>query len=504
MPPCYGRHRARTQASSESRTRSNRSTRHSPESTRTTIPVYKGNSDPFDCTAVPFTALDLSLVKDDRQSLVDIVWPAEISMRRNHPALLDRMWNVMPSILDSAAVVHAVISHAHHSRALRHLAWGQRDHSATVLAEQHKLRAVRHLRHLLERYSQRGGLDVLQQIRGASAQLAACGVISGDAGAAQIHFAGVKMAVDRLGGLRNMGPGQSECLVFSQVAGAWFNRSRPIFHPDEWDPGPWAEQGFDFGELPPSMSGRNPACVCGPCPRPSTISPGMQVTIDQVRELLRVEDLKLVLAASGDERATQVFRWSGLRKLAVGPTTCVSGGSSSSGTMGYRPPVPFDTVLCLTVRCFDRAIFEEHYYAAADAPFRLSQIFLAEVAGCLQRLDPPFPDVAGPQGASPHDRRIRADERRYDMLWVCSVGAHIEEHHLSLAARQAPPLPSSSISATGSRPQDTTGGSGLFTAGFAKLARTLGFEGFDDVATFLAERYLYCPRLQDATLRRLL
>ncbi len=61
---------------------------------------HKGNSDPFDSTPVPLTALVLALIRDDRTNLVDIVWPAEISIRRNHSSLLDTMWKFVPGILD--------------------------------------------------------------------------------------------------------------------------------------------------------------------------------------------------------------------------------------------------------------------------------------------------------------------------------------------------------------------------------------------------------------------
>ncbi|EXJ71255.1 uncharacterized protein A1O5_05061 [Cladophialophora psammophila CBS 110553] len=136
---------------------------HCPASMEMTIPMHKGNSDPFNSTSIPFAAFDLSLVRDDRRCLVDIVWPAEICMRKNHLALLDRLWTVMPSILDSPAVVHAVISHAHYSKAMRYLTSGRRDQNALILAEHHKLRAVRNLQHLLEAYRQLGGLDLLNR-----------------------------------------------------------------------------------------------------------------------------------------------------------------------------------------------------------------------------------------------------------------------------------------------------------------------------------------------------
>ena len=74
------------------------------------IPIYKGNSDPFNSTSVPFTALDLTLVQNDRASMADLVWPAEISMRKNRQLIIDEIWKFMPSILSSPPVVHSIVS----------------------------------------------------------------------------------------------------------------------------------------------------------------------------------------------------------------------------------------------------------------------------------------------------------------------------------------------------------------------------------------------------------
>ncbi|EXJ71254.1 uncharacterized protein A1O5_05060 [Cladophialophora psammophila CBS 110553] len=205
----------------------------------------------------------------------------------------------------------------------------------------------------------------------------------------------------------------------------------------------------------------------------------MRAIIDQIRELLHVENIKLALASSRDESAAQVFCWSGLRKLAVrardlcfwcnikeamkpaGAGTDPARGFSVN--MGWTPPVPFDMVVCLTARCFDRAIFEEYYYVG-DSPFRLSKIFLAEVAANLQRLSPPFPYIDGLHNEDTKQLRFLEDERRHDVLWIYSVGAHIEEYHLGLSRRSSPALPSSpwSSASTGQRTQDMIAGRHLF------------------------------------------
>jgi hypothetical protein len=93
------------------------------------------------------------------------------------------------------------------------------------------------------------------------AQLAACGVIAGDAAAAQLHYTGLKMAVDLKGGLKKMQGMESEAVVFSQVASAWFSRNRPVFHPDEWDPGSWWTYKTNLSEpVEVFASERSPSC----------------------------------------------------------------------------------------------------------------------------------------------------------------------------------------------------------------------------------------------------
>ena len=259
--------------------------------------------------------MDFAMIKDDRTSLVDIVWPAEISMRKNRSSLINEMWKVVPSVVDAPAVAHAIISHSLFSKAIRYQILGRRDQTAMALAEKHKAQAIKGLRDLLDEYQRSPRPELLVQVRGASTQLAACGVISGDVASSHLHYTGVKMTVDLLGGLKLLRPMQSEALVFSVVASAWFSRNRPVFDSKEWDPGAWAECRLTMRELvdptPLPKTQKTSALT------PHAISPRVRDIISDFRELVDVEEIKYDLASSKSEAAEQVFRWFSLRKLAL-------------------------------------------------------------------------------------------------------------------------------------------------------------------------------------------
>ena len=74
------------------------------------------------------------------------------------------------------------------------------------------------------------------------------------------------------------------------------------------------------------------------------------------------------------------------------------------------------------------------------------------------------------------------------MLWISSVGAYFENTFLQQRFAVGP---------------DSASVTYRFTTQFAKLAGELRFGDFDELKLFLRTRYLYCSRLQDATLRKL-
>jgi hypothetical protein len=128
---------------------------------------HKGNTDPFDSTSIPISALAVHLIKDDRASIVDICWPGEIAMRRNRSALVTELWKFMPILVDSPAVVHAMVSHALYSKAVRFQIMGRRDQDAMARAEKHRMMAVKGLRALLDEYRQSPKAEVLSQVTSA-------------------------------------------------------------------------------------------------------------------------------------------------------------------------------------------------------------------------------------------------------------------------------------------------------------------------------------------------
>lgn len=477
---------------------------------------HKGNSDPFASTPVPMTSLDLALIKDGRASLIDIIWPAEISIRKNLSSRMWGMWNLVPGILDGPETVHAILSDSYYFRARSHPVGNVLHQNAWALAEKHEMSAIKGLRGLVDEFHRSQDRELLKQIRDASGQLASCGVISGDGASAQVHFAGVKMAVDIMGGLKKLPPMQHDVLIFSQVANAWFSYSRPVFQPSEWDPGSWSEYARTMPLHVVSTFRRSShsssSYYDNADPPPSMVSFRLRAIFNEFSEMVYVQEMTLTAAASSDEIAPQVFRWSNLRKLAIyARLVClwcdfrdfvanslsrpVEDHRVSTGTIAAAA---FNNMLCLAVRTFARAIFEEHYYHDRPAVFRLSSLFLAEVAAILQRLDPPFAGHADPlKYPGEERRRVLADERRFDMLWVYSVGTYIEDCHARPEQRDSPTL--ETVTTTFGNGERKVG---LFGQQFQRLAKVLGFEHVEEVTTLLSERYLYCARLQDDSLRR--
>jgi hypothetical protein len=220
--------------------------------------------------------------------------------------------------------------------------------------------------------------------------------------------------------------------------------------------------------------------------------------------------------------AEPVFRWSALRKLAIRArnlhlwcdlrdimSQTAAENDRLDGLRASTSSTAFNLILCLAVRCFDRAIFEECYYTELPS-FRFSTMFLAEVEANLKRLDPPFPSGDDPEDERPAvQRQILQDEKRFDMLWIYSVGAYIEACNAKPSSKRVSTASAESLVSSPATPgvgqQDANGeGNGPFSALFSRLVKVLGFRTFEDVTNFLTERYLYCARVQDESLRKLM
>ena len=96
-----------------------------------------------------------------------------------------------------------------------------------------------------------------------------------------------------------------------------------------------------------------------------------------------------------------------------------------------------------------------------------------------------------------------------------SIGTYIEDYYVTCSSSAERSLEDSSASLLAASPgpkpwpgQAQQAASSIeqvgrpFNMHFARLAKVLGFERFEDVTNVLSERFLYCAKLQDESLRK--
>jgi hypothetical protein len=308
---------------------------------------------------------------------------------------------------------------------------------------------------------------------------------------ANLHFGAAMKLVDMMGGISKMPDAESGLLIHALIGLAMMSRSRPLVHPDDFDPGPWCEQEFAY-VLPElsSPSGKTPTATIRPH-RSSHASPTQRTIFAEMRELLQVEEYKLTHARDHSDQAEKVFRWAHFRKLAVRAWAMNSycdllefqsslpaitppfETSPPSVAAAQAPQETFDTCMVHATRLFDRIIFEEQY--SPQGPFPLSR-------GNYSAL------LAGLTAVQARSSRTELAVWKADILWMASAGAYFEDTFLQ------------------QRFKNNVGVGSItshFSSGIPDLMKELGLGDLDDVKTFLTEQYLYCPRLQDATMNKL-
>lgn len=455
------------------------------------IPTHRGNSDPFQCAAIPMTASDYAVMDVSSLAWVRIIWSSEINVRRNQESLATGYRDYMPSILDHASTAHGILSEAYSRRAHQSKALGLPHESALRESLKHKLQATRLLRELVDNFRAANDRnDILDDIRRTSAQLGVAEWASGNFDTALTHYAAVGTVMDLQGSWKTLSPVAVDGLIFPAFASAWYARKRPVLNPDRWDPGPSSVLNIQLlRTLLPSKRAPSPV-------RPlfSTMKPQQRVLLDQTRDLLDVEELKYQRSTWNAESATQLFRWSNRRKLAIRARN-LHHWCDLRETAGNTLP-SWDMILCLTVRCFDHSIFEECLLPETII-FRPGGPLLAELAAGLRSLSPPFPETDNTTSEEGIDDLMSTDDRRrFDMLWIYSVGAYLENYLLRF--RRHP----GGLSVRPDQRKDE-GASDFFSPRFRTLARALDFTRFEDLATLLSEEYVYCARLQETILKSL-
>ncbi|KIW27623.1 uncharacterized protein PV07_07348 [Cladophialophora immunda] len=465
---------------------------------RSTIPIFKGNTDPFNATVIPVSALEHLLLQQARAQSMLNTWPSEIALRHNHGVLTAESLKKMPAFITDKASSHAIISHAYYSSGSRQRNRGQPYEQTLVRAEKHKFQALRSLQESLESQQQTGDTAKLWKIFSSCCWLGAAEMLSGNIHAAIVHLSASKKIVDSLGGWSVIGRMEKEILLGAVVNLAAALRSRPVMDIGDFDPGPWSSHIWttdveDSPALHADLKIAFPETVPSASASPTAVSPTLKAIFADIRELLAIEELKFKYATSKSSSATEIFRWSHARKIAVRARSLhywcdlieAAKKDGKDMTTIYAPgtlPSPvaftFEVALCLAMRCFDRCIFEEHYQPGGV--FRESKRYHTEMTAVMEALRPAAEDFS-----------LGPSVRTRDVLWIYSVGAYVEDVFMRPELeRKEDPVPSQRR---------------FFSTRFSYLvAANLEFGSFEDVTTFLRENYLYYPRLQDASLRKLI
>ncbi|EXJ66077.1 uncharacterized protein A1O5_10691 [Cladophialophora psammophila CBS 110553] len=403
----------------------------------------------------------------------------------------------MPAFITDKASSHAIISHAYYSSSSRQRNRGQPYEQTLGHAEKHKFQALRALQESLESQRHTGNAGKLREIFAACCWLGAAEMLSGNVHAAIVHLTASKKIIDSMGGWSAIGRMEKEILLGAVVGLAAALRTRPVMEIGDFDPGSWREYTW-------STESNDPPTLCEdlklafPETAPSessgstSISPTLKAIFEDMRELLVIEELKFKYAASKSSGTTEIFRWSHARKVAVRarglhywcdlveaakkdgkPMTVVSAPNGIASKLALT----YEFALCLAMRCFDRCIFEEHYQPGGV--FRESKRYHMEMTAVMEALRPAAADFS-----------LVPDECIRDVLWIYSIGAYVEDVFLRPELeRKGDPVPSQRR---------------FFSTRFSYLvAANLEFGSFEDVTRFLKDKYLYYPRLQDTSLRKL-
>lgn len=384
------------------------------------------------------------------------------------------------------AAVHATMAHAYSLKARNFHNQAQVDEGALKSTQRHIDRSIQSLVPLVKAACRQETRETLTTIKDACLSLAACEMTLGNRDASSSHWHAAIKVISVMGGLRTLPEPEVDVITRTIVGLAGILHTRPMIHPDEWDPGAWSEGNLEqgaalFDEAQPALE----------LSRPTTVSPPLRLLFDEIRELLMIEEIKTKLGslehldAEQQDEAMRLFRWSHLRKAAVYGRSLLHWCDLAEPTLAVERipvsvPMPavvrsstFDMCLALATRLFQRATFEEHYFP--QGLFRQCKVTHTMLVSTLVNMRPVFDQISRP-----------SDEREFDLFWICSVGAYIEGEFLP-------------------RTEANDSSADLFFGvRFSLLARNLHLNSMGHATQFLQRHYLYCPRLQDASLRKLL
>jgi hypothetical protein len=447
-----------------------------------------GKSDPFDATLVPRDTVEHWLLQQSRQGVVMVMWPAEVAIRKNKAALVRETWEMFRPTLNDDATNHAQVAQAYYFTARRLHPTSEFRIQSIRNAEKHKWAALQAIQDHLEAHCQSPqDQKILRNIFQASVFLACCERSCRNWAGCAMHLRAMEKIVGLCGGWQSFTSIQQELVMGSALILASFTRSRPAIDLEALDPGPWHTP-----TTPDSLASQySPWSMLRTLsntssPQSATTSTRLSILFDELRELLEVEDLKLQLAASTSDVAVRVFRWTHLRKLTIRGRLfhywcdlvdeAEREGDMTVTAMASVLPVTYEFALLLAVHMFQRAVFDDHYVPGNVYPE--AERYYQELVSVMVVLRPVSEDLTN----------IR-DEHSLDALWIYSVGAYVEDKFLRAASSGSGMAPSGRL---------------FFISRFNRLVRYSAYGlDLDEMLALLERQYLYCPRVQEESLRKL-
>lgn len=193
--------------------------------------LCRGNSDPFDTTAVPLTALNAHCHRLAREFQVGSIWAEEMDQDELRSATVN-WWLADGTMLESTAAMHALLAWAYSSR-LSMQAYAPRQIALRAL--EYKTDALRELQQLVTNLT---SFEHHCAAFDAMLFLAASEWTARNAAAVMAHMRSAHAIVRSMGGFEILPGPKKESSLWMFVTVCFHFAVRPLVRPHEIDPGP--------------------------------------------------------------------------------------------------------------------------------------------------------------------------------------------------------------------------------------------------------------------------
>jgi hypothetical protein len=417
-----------------------------------------------------------------------IIWANEVGTPNGTEVLIPTQKRSYKTYLGHEAAMHALFAYCWSAMARLH------PHNKDLYycrALEHEIRVTSILQPLLASLaSTPDNIDAALQT---VALLCSAALFRSRFDAVFMHLKGLKEIIRYLGGINKLHWLRRDAVIFLVVKVAANTRTRTILHPASWDPGSWSEQNETkaAGRLAP---GGPPEDLYSCSNR--VIQHSTNVLSDifaALRELIEVDPLKPTLVNGEQGETSRLFRWSQLRRQAVRarilnhwcdltkPTRAVDPSTTTFPTPTRVHHASIAMCLCLALHVFvafglESSLLKQHWVSTI-------QIWHIMLLRCIHKLG--F-DI---------ERIDCSRDGACDLLWICAIGAFVEDAYLPMVLRDKPtfwiPYDADEVDIR------------WFSVRFGVLARRVGYEDYDGVAATFEQRYVHIPALQDEALSRL-